>query len=176
MFKKIMLASVLMGYSFVSLANWVAGVGYSQLSADDNQLGKLKFGGVSASLGYIIPTDSKWSLIPEFSIGVGTKHDSALYQGLDLDLDIKRFMHVAVKGQYAFDNKAYLFLAPTYANIKAKISTMFRGQVLSETDDSWEFGFAAGVGYDFEQDISAELSYTRFDDGNALNLGLRFRF
>ncbi len=163
MFKKQLVAILLAGASFSSLANWVGGVSYTSLSEED-----IKFGAITGSIAYKIDSDNALSIMPELRYGIGIKDDS-IY-GFDVELD--RFIALSVRGEYEFDSGLYLYAAPSYGNVK--LTASMYGESVS--DDEWEFGYGAGIGYQFNESIAAELSFEDYDGTDVISVGIKFDF
>lgn len=175
MFKKTALAILIAGSSFSSFANWVGGVSYFNLSDKDDGI-EVSLSGISGSLGYKIDSDNNFYFMPEVRIGTGISDDSVSMYGVDVDVEMDSFIALSVRSQYELNNGVYLFAAPSYANLKVTASASQGSQSASETDDSWEFGFGGGVGYQFNESTSAELMYEQYDGTDVLSVGVKFDF
>ncbi|WP_114326892.1 outer membrane beta-barrel protein [Candidatus Colwellia aromaticivorans] len=167
MFKKTALAILIAGTSFSSLANWVGGVSYINLSDDEDGI-DISLSGISGSLGYKIDSNTNFNFIPEVRIGTGISDDTVY--GVDVEMD--SFIALSVRGQYSLENGVYLFAAPSYANVE--LTASYGGY--SETDDSWEFGIGGGAGYKFNESTSAEFMYEQYDGTDVLSFGVKFDF
>jgi len=154
-----------------STNNWVGGVGFINLSDDYGDL-SISLNGIVGSLGYKIESDENFTLIPQVRISFGIGDDNVSYFGYKADVELDSFLALSLRGQYQLDNGVYLFATPTYANAQLTISS----GGYSETDDEWEFGVGGGIGYNFADTTSAELSYEQYDGTNALSIGLKFDF
>lgn len=163
------------GTSFSSLANWVGGVSYINLSEEDDGL-EISLGGISGSLGYKIDSDNNFYFMPEVRIGTGISDDSVSILGVDVDVEMDSFIALSVRGQYELDNGVYLFAAPSYANVELTAKASLEGQSASETEDSWEFGIGGGLGYKFNESTSAEFMYEQWDGVDVLSFGVKFDF
>jgi opacity protein-like surface antigen len=175
MFKKTVLVILIAGTSFSSLANWVGGVSYINLSDKEDGI-DISLGGVTGSIGYQINTDNNFYFMPEVRIGTGISEDSVSMFDVNVNIDMDSFIALSIRGQYELDNGVYLFAAPSYANVEFTASASQGGQSASETEDSWEFGFGGGAGYKFNDSTSAEFSYEQFDGTDVLNFGVKFNF
>jgi len=47
---------------------------------------------------------------------------------------------------------------------------------MQESEDNWEFGVGAGVGYSLNKKLSVEASYENYDDTNFLSVGFKYAF
>ncbi|WP_143870664.1 outer membrane beta-barrel protein [Catenovulum sediminis] len=171
MLKKSVLAIALASASFSSFANWVGGVSYINLSDDDGQM-ELSLSGIVASLGYKIESDSNFFIMPELRIGTGIGDDTVRFFGGDFKVEMNSFTALTVRGQYDLENGAYLFAAPSYANLDVKVS----GYGESASEDEWEFGIGGGIGFDVNESTSAEFSYEHYDGTDALSVGIKVDF
>ncbi|OGT70332.1 MAG: hypothetical protein A3H44_01490 [Gammaproteobacteria bacterium RIFCSPLOWO2_02_FULL_57_10] len=147
-----------------SHAQLVTGVGYHELSDDDISLGV-----ISGSVGYQFGDGSSgFSYTPEFRIGTGVQDDTIT----DVKVEVEAFYGFALRGEYVFDNGAYLFAAPSYSNLEVK----FSAGGFSATEDEWEFGGGGGIGYQFTDYTSVELAYEKFDDLDVIGIAVRMKF
>lgn len=151
--------------------HWVAGVGYTNLSDDDEGI-DISVGAIVASLGYKIKSGDNFFITPELRLGTGISDDSIAIYGGNLDIELERLVALTVRGEFEFNNGFYLYAAPTYANVRLKVSGF--GPVVSE--DSWEFGVGGGLGYHFTEKTAAEVSYEQFDGADVLNFSIKFAF
>lgn len=170
MFKKTLLAAVLASTSFSSLANWTGGVSYIKMSDEINH-SDLTFGVVAGSLAYEYKKSDKFSLVPELRVGTGIKDDTIDWI-VDIDIDVKRFISLSVRGQYDFNNKWYGFAAPSYSNVDVEASR--NGYSVSE--DEWEFGYNAGFGINVSETTAIEVMFEDFDGTKLVGAGLKFAF
>lgn len=155
--------------------NWVGGTGYSYMTAGEDGI-DFGVGSIFGSLGYRFNTGSNFYWIPEIRVGTGTSDDTVNIQNVNIDLELDSFLAVSLRTQYETGDGFYLFVSPSYANAKITASASVGDQKLSVTEDSWEFGIEAGGGYNFSDNISAELSYETFDNFNFISVGFRFNF
>ncbi|MEO2266159.1 outer membrane beta-barrel protein [Pseudoalteromonas sp. YIC-656] len=175
MFKKTVAALALIGTSFASQANWQAGVGYVNLS--DSPSGyDISLDGVYGSLGYKFKSSDNFYWVPELRLGTGIGDDTIdnylAGSVLNTKLEMERYIALSLRGQYELDNGVYLYAAPSYANVEIKASGF--GASLSE--DEWEFGLGGGIGYNFSNNMAAELSYEQFDGVDVVSLAVKFDF
>lgn len=168
MFKKSLIALSLLTLPLTAAANWSAGAGYAKLSADD-----LSFGVIYGAVAYEFAEEgSKFSLMPELRLGTGVTDEEVVGLGGGAKLEIDRFTALSIRGQYNHDNGFYVYAMPAYANLDLKYSSFYG----SDSDDSWEFGFGAGVGKKFNENISVEASYEKYDDLDVLTIGFKYAF
>ena len=175
MFKKTALAILIAGTSFSSLANWVSGVSYINLSDEEDGL-DISLGGITGSLGYKINSENNFYFMPEVRIGTGISDDSVSMLGVDVDVEMDGFIALSIRAQYELENGVYLFAAPSYANVEFTANASQGGQSASATEDSWEFGIGGGAGYKFNDSISGEFVYEQFDGTDVLSFGVKFDF
>ena len=178
--KKIVLGVLLASSSSVAMAaesgssdNWVGGISYINVSDEDDGL-SISLGGIVGSLGYKISSGNGFYLVPEARVGFGVKDDSVSYLGVDMDIELDRFLALSLRGQFELDNGIYLFAAPVYSNAELTVSASQGGVSVSITEDSWEFGFGGGIGYNLSKTASAEVMYEQFDGTDAVSFGLKF--
>lgn len=175
MFKKTALAILIAGTSFSSLANWVGGVSYINLSVEEDGL-DISLGGITGSLGYKINSENNFYFLPEVRIGTGISDDSVSMLGVDVDVEMDGFIALSIRAQYELENGVYLFAAPSYANVEFTASASQGGQSATGTEDSWEFGIGGGAGYKFNESTSAEFMYEQYDGTDVLSFGVKVDF
>ena len=175
MLKQVMLTTLLMGFSYTAFANWVGGFSYHHFMEEGDGI-SLNLGAVSGSLGYKVPMENNFYMIPEVRVGFGVRDDVISVLGNDIEAGIDGFFVVSLKGQREFDNNLYVFIAPSYGNVDVTASAFVNGQSFSGNEDTWVFGIGSGVGYRFNQNMSAELSYETFDGTDVLSAGLKMNF
>ena len=170
--KKTLLAAALLLSTSVSANNWVAGGSYIDLS-DDSDNADLSLGVLALNVGYQFDiANSNWVVIPEAKLGLGIKDDEVSTFIGKVDIEVERYMSLGARLQFNANNKVFFYLVPSYANVKLEAES--RGYSVS--DDDWEFGVGAGVGYQFTEKASADLSYEKFDDTDAIQVGFRYSF
>lgn len=172
MLKKTLLAICIAGVSFSSMANWVGGASYVNLSDEADGI-DLSLSGISASIGYKFESQNNFYFLPELSIATGISDDTVTLFGTDINVEMDRFIVLSVRAQYELDNNIYLFVAPSYANLKMTAKTSGYESI---SDDEWEFGFGGGVGYNFNKNLSTELSYDQYDGTDVINVGIKYAF
>jgi opacity protein-like surface antigen len=186
MFKHTALALTLLSLSLTASANWQTGAGFANFS-DSADGDDLSLNIIYGSVSYKVENSGKdYFFMPEFRIGTGVGDDTLTenwsyqdgYTGnsrvisSDIKFEIERFIALSLRGQYDFSNGAYVYVVPSYANLKAKVS--YSGE--SDSDDSWEFGVGAGVGYQLNKKISVEASYENYDETDLLSVGFKYAF
>lgn len=137
--------------------------------------------------GYSLPISEKLSITPMVRIGFGVKDDSFLsYTGASQNgqpaqyvtpakLEIDQYYGLQIRGEFQLNNRAYLFVVPSYSEIELKESINFRrfGIDLPNYSGSYNldgFGIGAGASLRFNDLISAELSYEMADLGNQVDV------
>jgi len=163
-FTAIVLLSLL---PFAANAEWVGGVGYVNLSDDDGGI-DVSLDAIAASIGYRFASENDFFLMPEFRIGIGVGDDTVL----GVNVEVESLLAFSVRGQYDFASGAYVYAAPSYANLDLKATS---GSV-SASEDDWEFGFGAGFGYRFTDTVSGELSYETYDGTDVIGVAAKFWF
>jgi opacity protein-like surface antigen len=116
--------------------------------------------------------DNGFFLMPELRLGTGVGDDSMNVSGNKVKIEIDSFMALSVRGQYDYRNGAYVYVMPSYANLD--ITASFNNQSASE--DDWEFGIGAGVGYRINKKVSVEASYESYNDADFLSVGFKYAF
>jgi len=170
MYKKALVTFLLTAVSLTAHAEWIGGVSYTSLSDDDAGV-DVDLGALSGSIGYTF-RQNEFSIIPEVHIGLGISDDSVTVLGTKVDVELDRFIVLAVRGQYSFNESFYVYAQPSYAN--AKLTAKASG--ISVSDDDWEFGIGAGGGFQVNPKVAAELGYDTYDGTDAISVGLRFNF
>jgi opacity protein-like surface antigen len=186
MFKNTAIALSLLSLSLTASADWQAGAGFSKFS-DSAKGDNLSLNIIYGSIAYKIQNpDKNYFFMPELRLGTGIGDDSMTdtwsyqegYAGNlrvvsnEMTFEIERFIALSIRGQYKFNSGAYAYIVPSYANVKGKVS--YNG--VSNSDDSWEFGLGAGVGYNLNKMISVEASYEKYDDTDLLSVGFKYAF
>lgn len=165
MIKRLIATSMLL-LSSEAFSEVVGSVGYYNADSDDYAV---DLDVVAATVGYKFGSDTSYfSVTTELRAGVGVE-DKRLF---GINGKINRLYGFNVRGQWDFDNDAYVFVAPSYTNIELEGS----GFGVTVTADDWKYATAAGLGYYFAENRSVELSYERFQAGDVLGLALRVGF
>ena len=175
MLKKMMLAMLLMGFSYTAFANWVGGFSYHHFMEEDNGV-SIDVAAVVGSLGYKVPMENNFYMIPEVRVGFGVREDVVSLSGNDIEVGLDGLFIVSLKAQREFDNNLYVFVAPSYGNVDVTASAYLNGQNFSGNDNTWVFGIGSGLGYRFSENMSAELSYESFEGTGAISAGLKVNF
>ncbi len=149
---------------------WVGGLNYTNVSGDTDDV-DVSVGLVVASLGYEF-NHGAISYVPELKLGTGVNDDQVNISGINVDVEADRFASIGMRLQYDASEKLYVYAVPSYGNLKLSASA---GPV-SVSDDDWEWGAGVGAGYRFNDAISFDVSYERFDDANVVQAGMRYRF
>jgi hypothetical protein len=169
MFKSSAIALTLLSLSLTAIASdWQVGGGFSNFSnssdGDDISLNTI-YGSVAYKVEYL---EKNYFFMPELRIGTGLGDDS-----IDgFKFEVKSFIALSVRGQYEFRNGAYVYVMPSYANLNIKAS----GYGESGSDDNWEFGVGAGVGYSLNKKVSVEASFEKYDDSDLISVGFKYAF
>ena len=186
MFKNTALALTLLSLSLTASADWQTGGGFSYFS-DSSGGDDLLLNIVYGSVGYKIKNSEKnYFFMPELRIGTGVNDDSytdthTIQYGYGTNysvysktttFEVERFIALSFRGQYEFSSGAYVYVIPSYANVKSKVS--YYGESMS--DDNWEFGVGAGVGCNLNKKVSVEASYENYDDTDLLSVGFKYAF
>ncbi len=168
MFKKSLIALSLLTLPLTAAANWSAGAGYANLSAEDDGV-DVSLGAIYGSVAYeFMQKDSNISLMPELRIGTGVSDDTIG----SVKVEVESFTAISFRGQYNYDNGVYLYLMPSYANLDLKAS--LNGN--SITEDDWEFGFGGGVGKKINDKTRIEASFESYDDTDVFTVGFKYSF
>lgn len=172
MFKKSVIALSLLTLPLTASANWSAGGGYAKLS-DDLDGDDLSIGMLYGTVAYEFnKADSPYSIMPEISLGTGISDDKIGR----VEIEVDRFFALSLRGQYNYDNGAYLFVQPSYANLKVTANFTSNFNNNKESDDNWEFGFGAGVGKKLTEKMSIEAAYSNYDDTDLISIGFKYDF
>lgn len=172
--KKLLVGSLLTIMTGTASANWEIGASYMQLKGEVLSR-DITLGALVGNLGYHNQMSEKLTLVPRLRLGFGISDDTwdAFVPGAsDIKVSLDRFASIDLKIQYQANENIYLYVMPAYANAKLSASVLNS----SESDDSWEFGGGAGIGYNFTPTVSAEASYESFDGTDVLSIGFTSRF
>jgi opacity protein-like surface antigen len=184
MFKKTAIALTLLSLSLTASANWQAGAGFGNLS-DDIEGNDISLNVLYGSVAYKIEnSNNDFFFMPELRIGTGVGDDSineswTFYNGYNnvhidnkIKVEVKSFIALSARAQYEYSSGAYVYIMPSYANLDIKASS--DGESFS--DDSWEFGIGAGVGYSLNKKVSVEASFEKYDGTDLLSVGFKYSF
>lgn len=172
--KKITLAlgATLALCSSVAHAQWSVSGGYTNVSSDDDAI-DISVGAITAGLGYSFTSESgDWSIMPEFRAGVGVGDDTVRLSGIDVDIELSRYLSANIRGSYHLNDIVTLYVQPAYTNLEFEVSAF--GSDASE--DEWEFGAGAGINAKLTESISWEIHYERFSDADVISTNVRFAF
>lgn len=179
--KNYVLAMLLSSTSSLAMADdlnnpgkWIAGLGYLNLSGEIEDGEDISLGGVVASLGYKVGSEDGFYILPEVRLGVGGGGDSFSYLGTNVNVELDRFLAFSLRAQFDLESGMYLFATPTYANAKlsATVSNGFRSASVS--NDQWDFGIGAGLGFQLSELILAEMMYENIDEIDIVSIGFKF--
>jgi len=166
--KKSLIALSFLTLPLTASANWLTGGGYANFSAENDGT-DVSIGTIFGSVGYeLMPETSEFSFIPELRLGTGISDDTVE----SIKVEIERFTAFSVRGQYNYDNGVYLYVMPSYANLKVKAS--YNGH--SDSDDDWEFGFGGGFGKKLNDNMRIEASFESYDDTDVFTVGFKYAF
>ena len=115
--------------------------------------------------------------MPELRIGTGVSDDEVDFDGSGdiiyrVDVEIKTFTALSLRGQYDISDSVSVFVQPVYANLDVEASGFGR----SASDDEWDFGVGAGLIARANEQYSFEVSYERFDETDVISAGVRYHF
>ena len=178
-----------------AVAQWEATVGYSQFDSDWLSL---DVGAAILGTGYSFAINDKLTITPIARIGFGVKDDTLpitigssengqpLQYEISAEVEVDQYYGIQVRGEFALNERAYLFVAPSYSAIETEMTVKYRSIGLDFADsrenfDRNGFGIGAGAGFRANDLISAELIYEKTDlgervDMNTLSAQLRFSF
>jgi hypothetical protein len=133
---------------------WTTDIGYTGFSESANDI-DISLGAICGSLGYRIKSSDRVFIMPEVKIGTGMSGDSVDIMGNTADVELDTLMALSRRGEYNFQNGAYVFVAPTYANGE------FSANIGSDFAESscWKFDGAFGAGYSFSDGKKVEVRY-----------------
>lgn len=175
MFKKTALALTLLSLSLTASAEGKFGAGFGKLSKSfaefDDQDISLNF--IYASVAYNFEDlEKNYFIMPELRFASGVSEDSVKAYGRDVPIEIDGFIALSIRAQYEFSNGAYVYVMPSYSNLRGKIS--YNGRV--DPENLWEFGKGAGLGYNLNKNIGVEASYEKYDEFDFVSVALKYNF
>ena len=159
----IIIAAIMAILSAPVSAQFTTGLAYYHMDGDD-----ITLGAIVGSVGYRIPINDSFSVIPEIRGGVGVKDDTFL--GADIELD--SLFGSALRLEFLLSESFYIHLTPSYVRYKVKAS----GSFVSISDTTDEFGIGGGLGFSFTENFSLEANYENIDGLDVIQLGARFSF
>ena len=189
MIKKVLFAAAIASVSGSCLANWVGDVSYIDLGiskSDANASKDLNFGLLSTAVGFEIPVNENFSIIPEVQYAFSVKDDDDnftddAYGNAKLDLKLDQFYGFNVRAQFNFTPELYAYVQPQYTRYEIKGTINFEnGAVAKDHYKETRFGYGGGVGYQFTPQLSANLGYLKINghyyDLDGWKLGMRYKF
>ena len=175
MHKKILFVVILTGISFSSIAHWDAGIKYLNIK-NDGDGPKVSLNAVEGSIGFHYDLAPTFSLIPELRYAVGVNNDTVNLVETDIEFNLERYLAASIRAQYEFKNQFYVFVQPTYANIKTEGKVKNQNSTIEADSEDWNWGGGVGLGYRLSKSVSADFSYEWIDEADVITLGLRFDF
>jgi len=184
MFRKLLLACGLLAVSNLANAQWVAGAGYFDLTADIDGI-EVSPDVYGFSLGYEFET-----ALPDLTIIPGM----SLYMDADDDIvnvtnpgparvrvETNFGMGFNLRLQWMGDAGLYFYLAPSFTrfDIDGRAPVIVNNQVIGKAkvnDDDWYAGGSLGIGYQATDQLSVEFSFDEYGDADMLGLALRYGF
>lgn len=170
-------AALTLAFSSSALADWNLSASYNNFS-DDTDGVDISLGTITAGVGYKYEyPNSKFSVMPELRIGTGVSDDEVDFDGSGdiiyrVDVEIKTFTALSLRGQYDISDSVSVFVQPVYANLDVEASGFGR----SASDDEWDFGVGAGLIARANEQYSFEVSHERFDETDVISAGVRYHF
>ena len=171
--KKTLLACLLAVASTSANAEWNAGLSYINLSDSDDGM-DMSLGGIVGHASYDYVISDKFTLVPEFRLGVGVSDDEMVVFATPVEVELDLFSAFSVRAQYEVTEQFYVFANPSYGYAKFKITIPAFSE--SDSDGDWEFGYGAGAGYQVSDSAALEVRYESFDGTGALSAGVSFSF
>ena len=186
MFKKSLLAASLLAASSSVLADTVGSLSFVSFRGDSFQ--GVNVNGIALSAGYEFQLADNFSLTPEVHGGLGVSKDNVALTGTSgdaqsVEVKLDRYLAFSLRAQLDFSDDVYVFAAPTMTDARLSYS-MPQGVTYDSPEDhgvyltdDWDFGGAVGIGYVFEQDVSAfELKYETSNNMNMWGASFRLMF
>jgi len=141
------------------------GLGFTRLNLDERGVRVDAFSGV---IGYEYGKRN-FTLSPQFRYLKHKKTDFDYNGRTTLD---NAFIF-SLKAQYTFNNGTYIYTSPSVGRFSYITDT---GYYMSDADDEFEAGLNIGVGYEFSEYFSTELTLEEFKKSEAITAGVKFRF
>lgn len=167
--RSILAPCVFAAFAMTSLSaaaeNRVTGsLGYSHFDLD---LG-VELAAIVGTVGYEFNLGDGVSITPELRLGTGLD-DSRLFMGR---VELGRLFGAATRMTYTFQDPGfYLYGTVSYVDYKIKASGPF-----FRNSSGTEFGFGAGLGYHFTNNVGFEVQYENVDSTDVVTGAFRFRF
>lgn len=155
------------GMAGSALAGPTGSIGYTQLMDVED----LDLGAIYGSVGFEFELGPNVSITPELRLGSGVKDDNFFF----FDVELRRLYGLATRVSYTADSGFYVFGTASYVNYDFRFRPR-TGSGSSFTEDSWEFGIGAGLGFYFTERFGVELQYENVDSEDVVSAGLRWRF
>jgi len=175
MFKNTALALTLLSLSLTASAEGKLGAGFGNLSKSFSEFNNqdISLNIVYASFAYKFDKSEKnYFIMPELRFAKGISDDSVKNYNLDIIIDVDTFVALSIRAQYDFSNGAYIYVMPSYSNLKGKIK--YNGGL--DPSSLWEAGTGAGLGYNLNKNIGVEASYEKYDDVDLVSVSLKYNF
>lgn len=156
------------GMAGSALAGPTGSIGYTQLVDVDG----FDLGAIYGSVGYEFDLGPNISITPELRIGAGVRDDSFASV---VDVELQRLYGLATRVSYTTDPGFYVFGTASYVNYQFRFKPR-PSSLPSFSEDTWEFGIGAGIGFHFSERVGIELQYENVDSEDLVSAGLRLRF
>lgn len=184
MFKKLLLVCGLLSVSGVASAQWIAGVGYFDLTADIDgyEVSPDVFG---FSLGYEFETTlPDLTIIPSMSLYMDADDDIVdvtTPAPARVRVETSFGMGFNVRFQWDGDSGLYFYLSPSLSrfDIDGREPIRVNNEVIGRAiinDDEWYVGGELGIGYNATDALSFEFSFAEYGDADMLGLNFRYGF
>lgn len=166
--RSILAPCVFAAFAMISLSaaaeNRVTGsLGYSHFDLDMG----VELAAIVGTVGYEFDLGEGLSFTPELRLGTGID-ESSFFTGR---VELGRLFGAATRLTYTTDPGVYVFGTISYVEYEIKA----RGQFFGDSS-STEFGFGAGLGYDFTDRVGLEFQYENVDSSDVFTGAVRFRF
>ncbi len=190
MIKKVLFAAVIAGVSGSCLANWTGDLSYINLGISKNDATDankdLNFGLISTSVGFEIPVNENFSVIPEVQYAFNVKDDDYTFTDDETgngksEAKINQLYGFNLRAQFNFTPEFYAYVQPQYTRYYLKGTTYYGDGGTDKVQyKETRFGYGAGVGYQFNPRLAANLGYLKIDgdyfDLDGWKLGMRYKF
>ena len=192
MIKKVLFAAIIASVSGSCLANWVDDLSYINIKTSGKSnhsytKSEPNLGLISASVGFQVPINENFSVIPEvqYAYNVSDKDNLAAANSAGsagkIKQELNRFYGFNIKAQYNFTPEFYAYVQPQYIRYKIEESGSFAdGSTVNSTHSETNLGYGGGAGYQFNPNLAANVGYTKVDgdyyDLGGWQLGIRYNF